>query len=106
MKQWYEEVIRNIIDLIIENGTFHDYDEFKTVFNIRGIVLDFQWLLDRIPNVWRKLVRNNFQICIKMKYNITYPKHVKLLLKDRKACRIYYFLLNAKITPQIDGKEI
>ena len=35
IKQWYEKgIIRNIIDLINENGTFYDFDEFKTVFNI------------------------------------------------------------------------
>ena len=70
----------------------YDFDEFKTAFNIRGTVLDFQGLLNRLPNVWRNLPINinNVQICIKMKYNITYPKQFKVLLEDRKGCRKIY----------------
>ena len=84
IKNWYEKGIRNIVDLVNENGVFYDFNQFKTLFNVRGTILDFQGVINRIPQVWKNLLNNNIQTCIDMKYNVICSKHVKLILKDKK----------------------
>ena len=61
--------------------------KLKTLFNIRGTILDFQGVINRIPQVWKNLLNNNIQTCIDMKYNVICSKHVKLILKDKKGCK-------------------
>ena len=61
---------------------FYDFNQFKTLFNIRGTILDFQGVINRIPHVWKNLLNNNIQTCIDMKYKVICSKHVKLILKD------------------------
>lgn len=101
IKQWYEKGIRNKTDLITENGTFYDFNEFKTVYNIRGTVLDFHGLLGRIPNSWKNILNNNAQICAETKYSVVSSKPVKLLLKDKKGCRkIYETLIKSENSTQ------
>lgn len=101
IKQWYEKGIRSITDLIKENGAFYDFNEFKTVYNVRGTVLDFYGLLGRIPNNWKNILNNNAEICAENKYNIVIPKQVKLLLKDKKGCRkIYETLIRSENSVQ------
>lgn len=101
IKHWYEKGIRSITDLIKENGAFYDFNEFKTVYNVRGTVLDFYGLLGRIPNSWKNILNNNAQICVGMKYNIVILKQVKLLLKDKKGCRkIYETLIKSENSVQ------
>ena len=31
----------------------------KTVFNVRGTILDFEGVINRIPQVWKNLLNNN-----------------------------------------------
>ena len=90
IKNWYQIGIRNIIDLINDNETFYDFNQFKTLFNVRGTFLDLQGVINRIPQAWKNLLNNNVQTCIDMKYNVIIPKHVKLILKDKKGCRQIY----------------
>ena len=107
IKNWYEKGIKNIVDLVNENGVFYDFNQFKTLFNVRGTILDFQGVINRIPQVWKNLLNNNIQTCIDMKYNVICSKHVKLILKDKKGCKkIMKVLLKAKMIYQIDGNEI
>ena len=87
IKNWYEKGIRNIVDLVNENGVFYDFNQFKTLFNVRGTILDFQGVINRIPQVWKNLLNNNIQTCIDMKYNVLCSKYVKLFLKDKKGCK-------------------
>ena len=90
IKNWYEKGIRNIVDLVNENGVFYDFNQFKTLFNVRGTILGFQGVINRIPQVWKNLLNNNIQTCIDMKYNVICSKHVKLILKDKKGCKKIY----------------
>lgn len=46
IKNWYRKGIRNITDLINENGMFYDFNEFKTVFNVEGTILDYHGILE------------------------------------------------------------
>ncbi|MCG7876955.1 MAG: zinc-binding domain-containing protein [Candidatus Thiodiazotropha endolucinida] len=69
---------------------FYDFHHFKTLFNVRGTILDFQGVINRIPQNWKNLLNNNVQTCIDMKYNVTRPKHVELILKEKKGCRQIY----------------
>ena len=86
---------------------FYDFYQFKTLFNVRGTILDFQGVTNRIPQIWKKILNNNVQTCIDMKYNVICSKHVKLILKDKKGCKkIMKVLLKAKMIYQTDGSEI
>ena len=98
IKNWYEKGTRNIVDLINENGVFYDFNQFKTLFNVRDTILDFQGVINRIPQVWKKLLNNNIQTCNDMKYNVICSK--KVVKKFMKV------LLKAKMIYQIDGNEI
>ena len=59
IKNWYGKGIRNNVDLINENGVFYDFNQFKTLFDVRGTILDFQGVINRIPQVWKNLLNNN-----------------------------------------------
>ena len=45
-QNWYEKGIRNIVDPINDNGVFYDFNQFKTLFNVRGTILDFQGVIN------------------------------------------------------------
>ena len=47
--------IRNVIDLIDENGLIHDFQTLKDLYNIHGTYLDYAHLIDRIPRLWREM---------------------------------------------------
>ena len=63
-------------------GSFYDF--YRNFFNVRGTILDFQGVINRIPQDWKKLLNNNVQTCIDMKYNVTCSKQVILIFKDKK----------------------
>ena len=79
IKNWYQKGRRNITDLINDYGTFYDFNQFKTLFNVRVTFFDFQGVINRIPLAWKNLLNNNVRACIDMKYNVIVPKHVKLI---------------------------
>ena len=69
IKNWYEKVLRTIIDLLNYNGDFYAFDEFKGMLNVQGAILDFQSVISKIPNGW-KIKMNNFKNeCRSLKYN-------------------------------------
>ena len=43
IKNSYEKGIRNIVGLINENRVFYDFNQFKTLFNVRGTI-NFRFL--------------------------------------------------------------
>ena len=41
IKDWYDKGIRNIIDIITENGLIYDFEDLKHKYNIKGTFLDY-----------------------------------------------------------------
>ena len=52
IKDWYDKFIRNIMDIINENGLFCDLVELKRRYNIKGTYLDYTRLRKNIPKPW------------------------------------------------------
>ena len=102
IKNWYEKGIRTIVDLINEYGVFYDLISSKLCLMYEAqLILDFQGVINRIPQVWKNLLNNNIQTCIDMKYNVICSKHVNLILKDKKGCKKIYesFIKSKKDLP-------
>lgn len=90
IKQWYDKGIRNVIDLLNENGRFYEFEEFKQVYNIGGTFLDFQFVLRKIPNSWKNEININRARCEAIKYDCQCNIYIKYLIKDKKGSRTLY----------------
>ena len=51
INEWYIKGIRNVIDLIDEDGSIYDFQKLKDVFEIHGTYLDYLHLINRIPRL-------------------------------------------------------
>ena len=104
INEWYKKGIRNVIDLIDENGQFYEFQRLQEKYEIHGTYLDYMQLLNRIPRLWRDLINEN---CIKVasyKYNVQINCFVFYLLHNRRGCRGIYDRLipvNEVIIPNI-----
>ena len=56
INEWYNKGIRNVMDLIDENGLMYDFQKFKDVYEIHGTHLDYLHLINRIPRLWRDMI--------------------------------------------------
>ena len=48
-KHWYEKGVRQISDIIDENGKLYQFNKFKEVYGVRGTFLDYHLLISKIP---------------------------------------------------------
>ena len=53
VKEWYDNGIRTLNDLLKPDGTLMDYDQFKRNYRIRATFLDYRALLSSLPEKWR-----------------------------------------------------
>ena len=44
INEWYRKGIRQVADLLDDQGNIYDFDVFKILFGVRGTILDFQSL--------------------------------------------------------------
>ena len=51
INEWYNKGIRNVIDVIDENGLIYDFQTLKDRYNIHGTYLDYAQLINRIPGL-------------------------------------------------------
>ena len=49
INEWYIKGIRNVIDLIDDDGSMYDFQKLKDVYEIHGTYLDYLHLINRIP---------------------------------------------------------
>ena len=52
--EWYIKGIRNVMDLIDEDGSMYDFQKLKDVYEIHGTYLDYLHLINRIPNIMKR----------------------------------------------------
>ena len=52
IKDWYDKGIRNIIDIINENGLI----SFEDLKHIKGTFLDYTRLVRNIPKSWKEII--------------------------------------------------
>ena len=53
IKDWYENGVRTLNDLLRADGTVMEYDEWKEMFNINATILDYTALLRSLPIEWK-----------------------------------------------------
>lgn len=95
IKDWYNKGIRQISDLIDEQGNIYSFDVLKDIFNLRGTFLDFQLLIRKIPNEWKTLLNDNKIVCVLNRYNVNCNVYVQQLIKEKKGCRRFYDIMIA-----------
>ena len=57
--KWSDNGIRVIYDIIGDDGEFYTFEELKAMSNIRGTFLDYQRIVNSIPQTWKTLINNN-----------------------------------------------
>ena len=90
INEWYIKGIRNVMDLIDEDGSMYDFQTLKDVYEIHGTYLDYFHLINKIPRLWRDLVNDNSIKNASYKYNVQINCYVFNLLRKRRGCRDIY----------------
>ena len=83
-KNWYEKVVRQISDIIGENGNLYQFNKFKVVYGGRIPFLDYHILISKIPMEWKIKINDNKVYSILNRFNVNCNYYVQLLLKDKK----------------------
>ena len=91
-KNWYEQGIRTISDLVTNQGNFHSFVTLQQTFGIRGTFLDFKALIDSLPKEWVRKIKDKI---LPKPEQPQQPKWISVLLKQKKGCgHIYKILRN------------
>ena len=96
INEWFNKGIRNIMDLIDENGLFYNFQNLQQRYNIHGTYLYYLHLLQNIPRLWRDTIEENREKNVLCRYNVQINCYVFKLLRKKKGCRdIYDTLISA-----------
>ena len=96
INEWFNKGIRNIMDLIDENGLFYNFQNLQERYNIHGTYLDYLHLMQNIPRLWRDTIEENREKNVLYRYNVQINCYVFKLLRKKKGCRdIYDTLISA-----------
>ena len=90
INEWYNKGIRNVIDLIDENGLFYQFQTLQERYGIHGTYLDYMQLINRIPRLWRDIINENSEKSASYKHNVQINCFVFYLLRKRRGCRDIY----------------
>ena len=89
-KNWHKKGIRVVFDIIGQNGEFYTFEQLKTMYNINGTFLDYQYLLNKIPPSWITQINDNRVFIFENKINVTCNVFVKKLMKAKKGSRVFH----------------
>ena len=93
INEWYKKDIRQVSDLLNEQGNMFDFEALKTRYGIRGTFLEYEALKNKIPNRWKNMLNDNTTTCITNRFNVTCNIYLQFVLKDKKGCRRFYDLM-------------
>ena len=82
--------MRQISDIIDENGKLYQFNKFEEVYGVRGTFLDYHLLISKIPMEWKNKINENKVYNILNRFNVNCNHYVQLILKDKKECRRFY----------------
>ena len=85
MNNWYSKGIKTIGDILDDNGNFYTFDRLKEIYRVRDTFLNYENILQKIPNQWKNIINENRVFIYQNRYNITCNVFVAYLLKDKKA---------------------
>ena len=60
-RSWYEAGVKDIKDLLTEDGNFMTLNAFQHTFGIKTHFLMYLGLLTAIPTSWKKKLKNNYE---------------------------------------------
>ena len=89
INEWYIKGIRNVMDLIDEDGSMYDFQKLKDVYEIHGTYLDNLHLINRIPRLWRDTINVNSTKNASYKYNVQINCFVFTCYAKGEAAEIY-----------------
>ena len=92
INEWYNKGIRNVIDLIDENGQFYEFQRLQEKYEIHRTYLDYMKLINRIPRLWWDLINENSIKVASYKYNVQI-NCLFFLLRNWRGCRGIYDML-------------
>ena len=73
--------MKNICDLLNENGEFYQFEEFKQIYGIRGTILDYEYVLRKIPDQWKIILENNKVFYIQNRFNVVRSPYIAFFTK-------------------------
>ena len=92
VNEWYNKGIRNVMDLIDENGLIYEFQELKQRYDIPGTYLDYIRLINKIPKRWRDVIKEDSRKNASLRYNVQVNCYVFYLLRKRRGCRDIYMI--------------
>lgn len=93
LRNWCDMGIRVIKDLLNEEGIFYSFEQLKEKYNIRGTFLDYQHVLNSIPQIWKDQINMNRALIVEFRQNVVCNIYLQYLIKSRKGSRIFYDIL-------------
>ena len=102
INEWFNKGIRNVLDLMDDDGYFNDFQTLQERFGIHGTFLNYLQLINRIPRAWKNIVNENRMKIASFKHNVPVNCYVFYLLRNKKGCRDIYDIilpLNEIIVP-------
>ena len=57
VNNWYSKGIKTIGDILDVNGNFYTFDRLKEIYRVRGAFLNYENILQKIPNQWKNIKR-------------------------------------------------
>ena len=93
VNNWYSKGIKTIGDILDDNGNFYTFDRLKEIYRVRGTFLNYENILQKIPNQWKNIINENRVFIYQNRYNTTCNVFVAYLLKDKKGSRRFYDIL-------------
>ena len=62
---------KNIGEILDDNGYFYTCDRLKEIYRVRGSFLNYENILQKIPNQWKNIINENRVFAYQISYNIT-----------------------------------
>ena len=82
--------IRNVVELIEENGLIYEFQKLKQSYDIPGTYLDHIRLINKIPRRWRDMINEDSRKNASHRYDVQVNCYVFYLLRNRRGCRDIY----------------
>lgn len=92
-ESWYKKGIISVYDLIDNNGNFYEFQSLKKLYDIRGTFLDYQRVINSIPNDWKTMINDNKIYAKENKSNVRCNAYMSTIMKAKKGSRIFYDIL-------------
>ena len=89
-KNWYENGIRVVQDIVSENGELYTFEQLRNIYNINGTFLDYQHLVHNIHPTWIIQINDNHVFISENKTNVICNIYIKNLIKAKKGSRVFY----------------